>query len=171
MYDMESENTMKSYIRSAMALKTTDELVEIWQNNNHTEWSRDAFDVVKELLLERLETLPNQNNPIEDDHDTQKPADMLLAEYETKERLYLLLDMGLYFCIPFTAPVVIYVIVFLISWLNPQLPITVSGPVPWYFIVCTLSLVPIIILRRQVKSKFETAKLELTTIIAKGLEK
>ena len=44
--------------------KTTDELVEIWQTNNHAEWSEMTFEVIQEILEERLAELPAQNKPI-----------------------------------------------------------------------------------------------------------
>lgn len=46
-----------------MKLKETDELISIWQKNNRAEWSDAAFEVVKELLIERGQVLPEQNEP------------------------------------------------------------------------------------------------------------
>ena len=47
-----------------MRLKTTNDLVKIWQNNDHTEWTDEAFDVVRDLLVELGVTLPKQNEKI-----------------------------------------------------------------------------------------------------------
>jgi hypothetical protein len=47
-----------------MNLKETDELLEIWRNNDRYEWSDDAFDVVKEILNERDVDIPEQGDPI-----------------------------------------------------------------------------------------------------------
>lgn len=47
-----------------MKLKDTDELISIWQKNNRVEWSDVAFEVVKELLVERGQVLPEQDKPI-----------------------------------------------------------------------------------------------------------
>lgn len=38
--------------------KETDELVEIWQTNNRYEWADLTFDVIREILQERLGELP-----------------------------------------------------------------------------------------------------------------
>jgi hypothetical protein len=45
-------------------LKETGELVEIWQANNHTEWTDLEFDVLREILLTRLDELSQQGEPI-----------------------------------------------------------------------------------------------------------
>ena len=51
-------------------LKETDELVEIWQTNDRVEWTELAFDVVREILQERIGELPEQDEPIwEHDED------------------------------------------------------------------------------------------------------
>ena len=44
--------------------RATDELIEIWQTNNRAEWSELSFDVIQEILQERLSALPSQNEPI-----------------------------------------------------------------------------------------------------------
>lgn len=44
--------------------KPTDELIEIWQTNNRVTWSEMTFDVIQEILQERLDELPSQNEPI-----------------------------------------------------------------------------------------------------------
>jgi hypothetical protein len=54
---------LKVQIRSEMQLKTTEELSDIWIKNNRAEWTDDAFDVVRELLTERLGNLPKQDKP------------------------------------------------------------------------------------------------------------
>ncbi len=55
---------LKSSIRAAMQLKTTEELEAIWRSNDHTQWSDAAFDAVREILLERTHELPEQAAPI-----------------------------------------------------------------------------------------------------------
>ena len=45
-------------------MKETDDLLEIWITNDHVEWSDIAFDVVKEILEQRLVELPPQAEPI-----------------------------------------------------------------------------------------------------------
>lgn len=51
-------------IYSNLNLKDTDALVEIWQKNDRLEWSQTAFDVLRKILLERLGSLPPQDEPI-----------------------------------------------------------------------------------------------------------
>jgi hypothetical protein len=59
-----SDEMMKS-IRSAMQDKETDELIQIWLVHDQTAWTDEAFEVVKELLIERLGKLPDQNMPMD----------------------------------------------------------------------------------------------------------
>ena len=50
----------RKQIYSELNLKETDELLEIWHTNDHEEWSDAAFDVVLEILIERLGEVPIQ---------------------------------------------------------------------------------------------------------------
>jgi hypothetical protein len=43
-----------------MKLKETDELLEIWSENDRLEWSDEAFDIIHGILLERLGDVPPQ---------------------------------------------------------------------------------------------------------------
>ena len=44
--------------------KSTNELIEIWQTNNRVDLNDMTFDVIREILLERLAKIPPQNEPI-----------------------------------------------------------------------------------------------------------
>lgn len=54
----------RKQIYESLRLKETDELIKIWQTNNHLEWTEMAFEVIREILLERQVELPRQHNPI-----------------------------------------------------------------------------------------------------------
>jgi hypothetical protein len=54
----------RNQVFASLRLKETDELIEIWQNNNHSEWSETAFDVIQQILRTRLGQLPPQDTPI-----------------------------------------------------------------------------------------------------------
>jgi len=54
----------RKQLRSNFDQKTTDELIEIWKTNNRVDWSDAVFEVVREILLERLPELPAQNPPV-----------------------------------------------------------------------------------------------------------
>lgn len=43
-----------------MRLKDTQELLEIWSKNDRSEWSGEAFEAIRVLLSERLESVPVQ---------------------------------------------------------------------------------------------------------------
>lgn len=55
---------LREQIYGNLNLKETDELLEIWQKNDHVEWSDTAFDVVKDILIERIGEVPPQDEPI-----------------------------------------------------------------------------------------------------------
>lgn len=63
-------NSLRKQIYSNFNLKETDELVEIWQKNERVEWSEDTFNVIQEILQERLGELPPQNEPVLEYEDT-----------------------------------------------------------------------------------------------------
>jgi len=42
-------------------LKETDELVDIWTQNNRAEWTDTAFEIIEEILMERMGELPPQS--------------------------------------------------------------------------------------------------------------
>jgi hypothetical protein len=57
-------------IRENIKLKSTEQLLRIWKDNNREEYSDESFEVVKQLLLERAEVLPHQKE-IKEMQDTQ----------------------------------------------------------------------------------------------------
>lgn len=67
---------LRDQIFNNMNMKDTDELVEIWETNNRYEWTDVAFDVVRQILQNRIGELPEQNDPVfeeksEDDTDNE----------------------------------------------------------------------------------------------------
>jgi hypothetical protein len=70
-----NDDLQKRQIRSRMEEKTTEELAEIWQKNDRTEWSAEAFEVIREILLDRLGELPPQIMTEESD-DTDDADDI-----------------------------------------------------------------------------------------------
>jgi hypothetical protein len=96
---------LRNQIRNNLDLKDPDELLEIWETNNRAEWSDTAFDVLREILQQRMGEVPPQNEPTfeieEDVPDDQAndledwKADLLNREdqpelYKTKDVLNLI---------------------------------------------------------------------------------
>ncbi len=50
---------LRNEIYSNMNLKETDELIDIWEQHNLDEWTDVAFDVIEEILRDRLGELPS----------------------------------------------------------------------------------------------------------------
>jgi hypothetical protein len=68
-----SADSLKKAIENEMRLKTTEELLDIWTKNDRAEWTDEAFEVVYELLLEKLEDIPEQGKPNYKRVDTTSP--------------------------------------------------------------------------------------------------
>ena len=55
---MMDDGNLRSEIYANMQLKTTAELLKIWEENDHDEWTPLALDVVKKILFQRTGRLP-----------------------------------------------------------------------------------------------------------------
>jgi hypothetical protein len=72
MMSKQDQDPLKQQIYERMDLKNTEELLNIWRNENREEWTDTAFEVVKEILLTRLGTLPPQE-PDPTTRDIEEP--------------------------------------------------------------------------------------------------
>jgi hypothetical protein len=63
---------LREQLYANLNLKETDDLLEIWATNDRTEWSDDAFDVIKQILVNRSVDLPLQDDPIYEHDELQK---------------------------------------------------------------------------------------------------
>jgi hypothetical protein len=88
-------NDLRKQIYISFNLKETDELLEIWQRNDHVQWSEDAFSVIQEILQERLGEVPSQGEPIleyldnNEDEDTDNETDFeVLIDDENLPEFY-----------------------------------------------------------------------------------
>ena len=55
---------LRNQVLGNLNLLETDDLIDIWKKNDRVEWSETAFDVVREILQNRLVELPKQGEPI-----------------------------------------------------------------------------------------------------------
>lgn len=76
-------NNLRQQIHDRMNLKETDELLEIWQANDRFEWSDEAFDVIKEILQERVADIPEQGEPVYE--HIEEESDKLDREFSKEE--------------------------------------------------------------------------------------
>jgi hypothetical protein len=53
-------NDLREQIHNELNLRETEDLLEIWRANDHEEWSDTAFEVIREILSERLGEVPPQ---------------------------------------------------------------------------------------------------------------
>ncbi len=82
-------DSLRTSLYSRFNQRDTDELLSIWQENNRGDWSDLAFDVLREILQERLGEVPPQSEPTferaapDDAGDvSQERIDQLLADEE-----------------------------------------------------------------------------------------
>ncbi len=161
---------MNSDIHAAMAQKSTDELVEIWKENDHSEWTDEAFVVVAELLLERMGSLPEQNKPIRDQLDSPGPAEELLVNFQRLLTQDILLLLIFWLCVAPAALTLIYLVIVLISLFSPErVPAALENP--WFGILPLVLSAVALILRRRTKVASARVRKNLLEVISKGLEK
>jgi hypothetical protein len=60
---MSDRDGLRRQVYANMQLRTTEELLEIWEKNDRGEWSDIAFNVVKKILKKRLGNVPEQPPP------------------------------------------------------------------------------------------------------------
>lgn len=63
-------NDLREQIYANLNQQDTETLVQIWRANDRVEWSDTAFEVIQQILLERLGELPPQAAPREMQEDT-----------------------------------------------------------------------------------------------------
>lgn len=56
-------------IYNELNLRETDDLLEIWKQNDHVEWSNETFEAIKEILRNRTVEIPQQDEPIYEYND------------------------------------------------------------------------------------------------------
>ena len=58
------DENFRNQLINNLNLKPIEELLEIWKTNDRVEWTDEAFEVIQQILLERLGYVPPQNSPI-----------------------------------------------------------------------------------------------------------
>lgn len=94
-------DNLHNQIRDHLKLKTTDELLEIWQTNDRVEWTETAFDEIKGILTERGEKIPEQDEMINEYDEEVDPVkefgftegELKIIDSEEQPELYDPLDV------------------------------------------------------------------------------
>jgi hypothetical protein len=78
-------NKLRQQIHNELNLRETEDLLEIWRTHDHEEWSDTAFEVIQEILSERLGEVPLQELPgNEQEEEEGSFEDDRLDEWEAK---------------------------------------------------------------------------------------
>lgn len=88
-------NNRKEQIRKNLLAKETEELLDVWQNDDTDEWDEIVFEIIKEILLDRLGYLPPQSIETQifqildrvDEYLKNNELDKALSECETAIQL------------------------------------------------------------------------------------
>jgi tetratricopeptide (TPR) repeat protein len=76
----EIQKFLRQQTYETMDEMSTDELIDIWQTADHDEWNDLAFEVVRQILLERNGEIPDQEaeeqEPEEDESDELEPEEL-----------------------------------------------------------------------------------------------
>ncbi len=56
----DQSTTLNKKLYENMRQKSSDELLQIWKENDRTEWSDEAYDAIRQILTERGVSLPSQ---------------------------------------------------------------------------------------------------------------
>jgi hypothetical protein len=54
------EDKHREYIYNNLNLRDTEDLLEIWQERNLDEWNEEVFEIIEQVLTERLGYLPTR---------------------------------------------------------------------------------------------------------------
>lgn len=84
------DNNRREHIYQNLVIKDTEDLLDIWQNGDVSKWEAVAFEIVKEILIERLGYLPDQSIETQvlkiidkiEDHLENNQLDQALSECE-----------------------------------------------------------------------------------------
>jgi len=68
-------------IRQELSSRETENLLEIWQIHDKDQWTEDALEAVRQILLTRMETLP----PFEDRQEADKHLELAAAYNQANE--------------------------------------------------------------------------------------
>lgn len=75
----QSSDALSKKLYENMRQKSTEELLQIWKENDRTEWSDEAYVAIKQVLDERNVSLPAQTAPaVVQDDDADPNADGLV---------------------------------------------------------------------------------------------
>lgn len=80
----EQSNALNKKLYENMRQKSSDELLQIWKENDRTEWSDEAYTAISQILTERNVSLPVQQTPatiVEADSDPNADALVRLSTW------------------------------------------------------------------------------------------
>ena len=74
------DDDLRAQIYNELSLRETEDLIKIWQEKNVDEYEKYTFEVISEILLERLGYLPSQSVEVQLEDLLDRIEENLLAE-------------------------------------------------------------------------------------------
>ncbi|MHC1782304.1 MAG: tetratricopeptide repeat protein [Anaerolineaceae bacterium] len=74
------DENQRATLRKNFSLRDTEDLLDIWQSGTTDEWEPASFEVIREILLERLGSLPQRDNAL--DFDLDRSLDTIDGLYQ-----------------------------------------------------------------------------------------
>jgi hypothetical protein len=121
MTEPSGENYYRQVIYKKLQERETEDLIEIWQANDQEAWRPEAFQVIENILIERLGELPERlppqtdTNLLEDDEEQN-------TDFPTDIKLIRLADFGNLLSKIIVLVAIIYTLVKLINYFFIQVP-------------------------------------------------
>jgi hypothetical protein len=112
---------LREQIRAQLGLRATEDLLEIWQENDRRAWSDAAFDIMGEILRERLGEVPPQGKPKTEADEDLEVWEKELLDSEDQPELYNVVDV-----ITLKRTIDKAVIAFVVAWI-----LLVVANMPW----------------------------------------
>ena len=84
-------NWLRQQIYNRMQEKETEELLDIWKRSDRDEWSDDAFEIIHNILLERLGSVPEQGvvtEKAEDESAQDESEEEKMDTYHMPDNLF-----------------------------------------------------------------------------------
>jgi tetratricopeptide (TPR) repeat protein len=75
--DYEQEEERWAQLRGIWDLRDTEDLLEIWQENDKEQWVDEVFEIIKDILLERLGEIPSHSFQLNASHRLDRADDYL----------------------------------------------------------------------------------------------
>ncbi len=84
----------KSQIYFRMDEKDTNELLDIWEENNRAAWTDEAFEAIKAILMKRLGSVPEQEEAKDEEDELLDDEEKIPEKYPNERKLIWIAELA-----------------------------------------------------------------------------